>query len=83
MRGVVKRGSLRPKGEGMIARCSNCRFFQLVDETAGEDDKAGECRRRAPVLRSKPVFAQWVSVELYNWCGEWEEGKRLNRGDSE
>lgn len=50
----------------MKAQCSNCRFYFF---------ERRECRRYAPRDRG----SEWRTTVKNDWCGEWEEGERLER----
>ncbi len=50
-------------------RCENCKFVR-------EDGYNYFCRRNAPVPVSARVlfeWAAWPTVELDDWCGQWEK----------
>lgn len=59
------------------AQCSNCRFFFIEGPL-----QTGECRRYAPPGGGSGD-CWWKSVRVKDWCGEWEEGVRLVRTDTD
>ncbi len=74
------------------AQCSNCRFFepssqshqavpQDVDYIVHPDD--GACKRRGWMLTKAYGFLCFGAVQPDDWCGEWEEGKRLAKVGTE
>jgi hypothetical protein len=52
-------------------RCDECRFFNLYFE----DDKNGECRRKAPIVRQENIYARWPNINRDKWCGEYQPKK--------
>ena len=61
--------------------CGNCRFYKSISP-ATDEIVYGDCLRYAPrpVLSDSFVappddnVAWWPSVEIHQWCGDWEEG---------
>lgn len=49
------------------ASCSNCMYWQALDDTAGN------CRRHAPRPRTSEHTWRWPVTDDDDWCGEWEE----------
>jgi len=59
----------------MKAQCSNCRFYGQPDQIHTD----GRCKRRGWMLPMGFGHLLFGTVEPNDWCGEWEEGKRLAR----
>ena len=52
-----------------VNKCATCRHFRQSED----DNKMGECRRRAPVAISHAIRI-WPAVwAVEDWCGEWEK----------
>lgn len=60
----------RRKDSKTPKRCGTCRY--AVNPSGMEDWPEHECHRKSPGIRNGG-WACWPRVQLFYWCGLWEE----------